>query len=196
MSDNRYQRSTAQRVLAAELREADYHFKEEDDEYAPNYLLLPSGGKANRVLIGGTLTSVEDRGQSGSSFWKARVNDGTGDFLVFAGQYQPDAANTLRDIANSGDKPPAFVLMYGKTKEFRPEDDEGEVIVNVRPEHVAVVDKQARNRWLHDSAEDTLERLESQEGEYVRQAEDRYGNRAQMLRDDVVAALEKVETSP
>lgn len=189
-----YQRNPAVRILAAELNKSDYHFKEEDDERAPNYLLLPSGGKANRVMIGGTLLSVEDTSSGGGNpFWKARVEDPTGDVMVFAGQYQPEAASVLQTIANSDDKPPAFVHVVGKTTEYRPEDDESEVIVNIRPETVSVVDEHQKSNWLRETAGRTIERLEQQEGEYVRQSEEQYGDRVQLLRDDVQEVLEDIE---
>lgn len=189
-----YQRNPAVRVLAAEINKADYHFQETDDDRAPNYLLLPSGGKANRVMMGGTVLSVEDTSSGdGSPFWKATIEDPTGQFMVFAGQYQPEAAQVLQMIANSDDKPPAFVHVVGKTKEYRPEDDEGEVIVNVRPEDIAIVDEQQKRNWLHETAEKTIERLEQDEGEYVRQSEDQYGDRVTLLKSDVQDVLESLE---
>lgn len=191
--DQQYVRESAMRVLASELEASDYHFKEEDSERAPNYLLLPSGARANRVMMGGTLMEVEDTSNDSSPFWKARINDGTGEFLAFAGQYEPEAASTLQSVAQADDKPPAFVLLTGKTREYRPEDDESEVIVNVRPERIALVDEEQRNIWLKETAEHTLKRLESDEGDYVRQSEDRYGNRTELLKEGVVTALENIE---
>lgn len=189
-----YQRNPAVRVLASEINKADYHFQETDDDRAPNFLLLPSGGKANRVMMGGTVLSVEDTSSGGGSpFWKATIEDPTGKFMVFAGQYQPEAASVLQMIANSDDKPPAFVHVVGKTKEYRPEDDEGEVIVNIRPEDIAIVDEQQKRNWLHETAEKTVERLEKTEGDYVRQSEERYGDRVTLLKSDVQDVLESLE---
>jgi len=131
--------------------------------------------------------------EDGTPFWKARVEDPTGEFMVFAGQYQPEAASVLQTIADAEDKPPAFVHVVGKTTEYRPEDDEGEVIVNVRPENVSVVSDEHKSSWMKETAGRTVERLEEQDGEYVRQAEDRYGNRVQLLRDDVQEVLEALE---
>lgn len=189
-----YQRNTAVRLLAGELNKSDYHFQETDDERAPKYLLLPSGGKANRVMMGGTILSVEDTSDEGDNpFWKARVEDSSGEFMMFAGKYQPDAAETLRKIHNSEDKPPAFVLVVGKTREYRPEGEEDEVIVNVRPESISVVDEQQKENWMYESARQTIDRLDDNDGEYVRKSEDRYGDRVGLLRDDVQAVLEKLE---
>lgn len=195
MSQEQYQRNPAVRVLASELQKADYHFQEEDQERAPKYLLLPSGGKANRVMMGGTLVGIEDASNDSSNnpFWKARINDGTGEFLAFAGQYQPEASAAMQELAKDDTIPPAYVNVVAKTKEYRPDDDEGEVIVNLRPEQVSVVSAQHRDNLLRETAERTIERLEQNEGEYVRQAEDRYGDRVDLLKDDVMDALEAIE---
>ena len=56
-------REVAQRVFAGEFNDASYTFKESDDDRAPVYLLLPSGERANRVFIVGTLTETEDVGE-------------------------------------------------------------------------------------------------------------------------------------
>lgn len=189
-----YQRNPAVRLLAAELNKSDYHFQETDEERAPNFLLLPSGGKANRVMMGGTLMEVENTsGDSSNPYWKARINDGTGEFLAFAGQYQPEAASVFQQIANDDSMPPAFALMVGKTREYRPEEEESEVIVNLQPNTVSIVDEEERDTWLRDTINSTISRLEQSEGEYVRRAEDRYGNRANLLKDDLLEALENLE---
>lgn len=191
-----FKRNPAIRLLAAELNEADYHFKETDEERAPNFLLLPSGGKANRVMVGGTLMELEDTqadDNDSNSYWKALINDGTGEFLTFAGQFQPEAASTFQKIANDDSMPPAFVLIVGKTREYRPEEDGSEVIINIRPERVSVVSEEQRNNWLREATEHTIERLEQNDGEYVRQSEERYGNRVKLLNDDVMSALESLE---
>lgn len=191
-----YERNQAVRLLSAELQKADYHFQEEDKERAPKYLLLPSGGKANRVMMGGTLMEVEDTSSDGNNpYWRARVNDGAGDFLAYAGQYEPDAASKFQQIANDDSMPPAFVLMVGKTSEYRPEDEENEVIVSLRPKKVSIVDQNQRNNWLRETVEHTIERLEETEGSDVRRAEEHYGSRTKLFRDDLLEVLEGLEGS-
>jgi|APHM01.1.fsa_nt_gi Uncharacterized protein conserved in archaea len=117
------------------------------------------------------------------------VEDGTGSFLVFAGQYSPEALDTMRSI-----EPPEYVLVYGKVNEFRPDDDESEVIVTVDPDTVSVVDKDERDLWVTQTAEQTIQRMESrQEGEYGQQATEQYGEVADNLRDNITSALEGIE---
>lgn len=192
MSEESYKRQPAKRVLGAELIGADYHFKEEDREQAPQFLLLPSGGKANKVLVGGTITMVEDVSNDGDPYWRATVNDGTAEYTAYAGQYADNAARKFQEVANSEDMPPVFALMYGSTREYRPEDDEGTVYINVRPQSVVFVDRERRDQWLMETVKQTLDRINNQDGEYVEQAEDRYGDRVELLKDDLMDSLENL----
>ena len=184
-------RKVARRVFASEFNDAGYTFKESDDERAPIYLLLPSGARANRVFVVGTLTEKEDIGED-SEYWRGRVVDPTGTFFVYAGQYQPDAAAMLRDL-----EPPAYVAIVGKPRTYEPEDsEEGDVLVSLRPESITVVDADTRDRWVVETAERTLDRIEAfdEEGnEYARMARERYGGRVETYRDRVIEALESLE---
>ena len=181
-------REVARRVLASEFNDASHTFKESDDERAPVYLLLPTGERANRVFVVGTLTETEDVGDD-SEYWRGRVVDPTGTFFVYAGQYQPEAAGTLRDL-----EPPAYVAVTGKPRTY--ETDDGTVNVSVRPEAITVVDAATRDRWVIEAADRTLDRIEAfdDEGnEYARMARERYGEDVSAYQEAVVSALESVE---
>jgi hypothetical protein len=184
-------RKVARRVFAGEFNDAGYTFKESDDERAPIYLLLPSGARANRVFVVGTLTEKEDIGED-SEYWRGRVVDPTGTFFVYAGQYQPDAAAMLRDL-----EPPAYVAIVGKPRTYEPEDsEEGDVLVSLRPESITVVDADTRDRWVVETAERTLDRIEAfdDEGnEYARMARERYDRPVGSYRDRAIEALESLE---
>jgi len=181
-------REVARRVFAREFNDASYTFKESEEERAPVYLLLPTGERANRVFVVGTLTETEDVGDD-SEYWRGRVVDPTGTFFVYAGQYQPEAAGVLRDLT-----PPAYVAVAGKPRTY--ETDEGGVNVSVRPESITVVEESTRDRWVAETAERTVERMERfDEGtnEYARMAEEQYGVGATDYREMVVEALEASE---
>ena len=184
-------RKVARRVFASEFNDAGYTFKESDDERAPIYLLLPTGERANRTFVVGTLTEKEDIGED-SEYWRGRVVDPTGTFFVYAGQYQPDAAAMLRDL-----EPPAYVAIVGKPRTYEPEDsEEGDVLVSLRPESITVVDADTRDRWVVETAERTLDRIEAfdDEGnEYATMARERYGGRVETYRDRVIEALETLD---
>ncbi|MFC6938418.1 RPA family protein [Salinirubellus sp. GCM10025818] len=184
-------RKVARRVFASEFNDAGYTFKESDDERAPIYLLLPTGARANRTFVVGTLTEKEDIGED-SEYWRGRVVDPTGTFFVYAGQYQPDAAAMLRDL-----EPPAYVAIVGKPRTYEPDDaEEGEVLVSLRPESITVVDADTRDRWVVETAERTLDRIEAfddEANEYAAMARERYDLPVETYRDRAVEALESLE---
>jgi RPA family protein len=181
-------REVAQRVFAREFNDGSETFKESDEERAPVYLLLPTGERANRIFFVGTLTETEDVG-SDSEYWQGRVVDPTGTFYVYAGQYQPEAASALREL-----EPPEYVAVAGKPRTF--ETDDGETNVAVRPESITVVDDAARDRWVVEAAERTIERIgafEDDTNEYARMATERYDLPVENYRRAAVSALESLE---
>ena len=183
-------REVARRVFADEFNDARYTFKESDDERAPVYVLLPTGERANRVFIVGTLTETEDVGED-SEYWQGRVVDPNGGtFYMYAGQYQPDAASVLRDA-----EPPAYVSVVGKPRTY--ETDDGEVNVSVRPESITEVTEATRDRWVVETAERTIERIgrfEDETNEYGRMAREEYDLPVENYRRTAVEAIESLET--
>jgi RPA family protein len=183
-------REVARRLFAREFNDATYTFKESDDELAPNYTLLPTGERANRVFFVGTLTETEDVG-SDSEYWQGRVVDPTGTFYVYAGQYQPEAASTLRQI-----EPPTYAAVVGKPRGY--ETDDGTMNVAVRPESVNQVDEPARDRWVVETADQTIERLEAFDDEtndYAQMAREEYGGSISPYREEAITALESLDES-
>ena len=148
-----FAREVARRVFASELRDSNYTFREDDSDYAPLYLITPTGARCNRVLLVGTLTEKDNLGDD-VEYWRGRVADPTGSIFVYAGQYQPDAAQAL-----SATEPPAFVAVVGKPSVYETED--GKRLISVRAESVQKVDAETRDRWLLESAARTLDRIEA-----------------------------------
>ncbi|SHH14336.1 RPA family protein [Halobaculum gomorrense] len=188
MSQSVPSREVARRVFAAEYNDASYTFKESDDERAPLYLLLPTGERANRVFVVGTLTEKEDVGED-SEYWRGRIVDPTGTFFTYAGQYQPEAASALREL-----EPPAYVAVVGKPRTY--ETDDGSVNVSVRPESITTVGAATRDRWVAETAARTLDRIEAfdDEGnEYARMAREQYDLPVEEYRDAAVAALQSLD---
>jgi RPA family protein len=189
-SDGSSGREVARRLFAREFNDATYTFKESDDELAPNYTLLPTGERVNRLFVAGTLTETEDVG-SDSEYWQGRVVDPTGTFYVYAGQYQPEAASTLRQIET-----PTYVTVVGKPRSY--ETDDGNTNVAVRPESISRVDEPTRDRWVIETAEQTIARLEAFDEEindYAQMARDEYGEVLSPYRDAAIAALESLDTT-
>ena len=165
-------REVAKRVFAREFNDATHTFSESDEERAPNYVLLPTGAKANRVFVVGTITETQDVG-SDSEYWQARVVDPTGTFFAYAGQYQPEAANVLRSL-----EPPAYVAIVAKARTYETED--GGRNVSVQPEAITEVDGDVRDHWVVETAERSIDRLEAFDAD-----EDLYAGRAADEYDEV-----------
>jgi len=143
-------REVAWRVFAAEFDDADFEHSESDEERAPNYVITPTGARVNRLFAVGVLTQVE---QVSDDVLRARIVDPTGAFVVYAGQYQPDEMAFLE-----GAEPPMFVAVTGKARTFQPEDSD-RVFTSVRPESINAVDADTRDRWVVQTAEQTLARV-------------------------------------
>jgi RPA family protein len=190
-------REVARRVFAREFNDAGYTFKESDDDRAPVYVLLPTGERANRIFVVGTLTETEDVGED-SEYWQGRVVDPNGDtFFMYAGQYQPDAASMLREL-----EPPAYVAVVGKPRTY--ETDDGEVNVSIRPESITTVSEGTRDRWVVETAERTIDRVQrftaadgddAAVNEYVEMAREQYDLPVENYRRAAVEALESLETA-
>jgi len=143
-------REIAYRLFAAEYDDASLSYAESDEERAPNYVISPTGARLNRVFVVGTLTEITS---VNDEMVRARVVDPTGAFVVYAGQYQPDELAFLEQAS-----PPAFVAVTGKARTFQP-DDSDQVYTSIRPESIAAVDADTRDRWVVSAAERTIERV-------------------------------------
>lgn len=148
-----FSREVAKRVFAEELKSSNYSFRDgqEQNQYAPSYLLTPTGAKCNRVFVVGTLTDKDDIGGD-TEYWRGRVVDPTGSILIYAGQYQPEAAQILASM-----DAPSFVAVVGKPNLYQ--TDDGNIIISLRAESIQKVDEATRNQWIMDTARRTLDRL-------------------------------------
>lgn len=152
-------REVAKRVFAKEFeacRELDKSERpayETADSKSPNLLISPLGLILNRVFVVGVLTELDSIGTQ-NEMWKARIVDPTGAFTVYAGQFQPDASIFFSTV-----QVPAFIALTGKARVYEPEP--GSVFISIRAEEANVVDEEIRNRWVVDTAEQTVDRLEA-----------------------------------
>lgn len=150
-ADDRVSREVAHRVFATEFEDATFEYQESDEDRAPKYVVTPGGARINRLFVVGVLTAVEPVGED--DVLRARVVDPTGAFVVYAGQYQPEALAALEDADT-----PSFVAVTGKANTFTPEDSDL-TYTSIRPESVATVDAETRDRWVVSTAEKTLARV-------------------------------------
>lgn len=146
-------REVSRRVFAQEFNESDLSYRKGDDKYSPNYVLTPTGAEVNRLFVVGVLTEKEDIGVE-VEYWRGRVADPTGVFSIYAGQYQPEAMHSLAEI-----EPPAFIAVVGKVSTYTVEG--GDTRTSIRPEFISEVDEDVRNRWVLETAVQTLDRLDA-----------------------------------
>ncbi|MDR0767215.1 MAG: DNA-binding protein [Methanosarcinales archaeon] len=164
-----YFREIAVRMFAKELKDSDLVYREEEEQYAPQYVLTPTGAKANRVLISGVLTEVENIGTS-SEYYRARIADPTGIFTIYAGQYQSEAARFLSEAET-----PSFVTIVGKVTSFT--TDDGNTMLSIRPEYIQKADEKDRSIWTAETAEKTYERIIAAEAQAeAAESEEKGGN--------------------
>jgi RPA family protein len=173
-------RELAHRVFAAEYDDATHSHTEGEEERAPTYVVTPSGAKANRLFFVGVLTELE---RVNDEMVRARVVDPTGAFVVYAGQYQPEARAAFERADT-----PSFLAVAGKARTFQPEDGD-RIYSSVRPESVNAVDADTRDRWVVQAAERTLGRVAAT-ARRLRDGGDRTGT------DGVSLALGAYDTSP
>jgi len=152
-----FQRETAIRLFAQELRESSHTIKEDDDQYTPTYLITPTGAKCNRVFVVGVLTEKDDIGQE-AEYWRARVTDPTGAFIVYAGQYQQEAARALVDA-----EVPSIVSVVGKPNVYETQD--GTTVTSIRAENISVVDETTRDLWVAETVRQTITRIKERDGD-------------------------------
>lgn len=146
----RFQRAPIHKMFAAELRDTTIELqKNSDDLYEKQYFLLPSGVAVSKVMVVGTVVEKEDVGDQ-QPFWRIRVADATGAIMVYAGQYQPEAAQMI-----AGLEIPCFVAVVGKPSIYRPE---GSPVVSIRPESIVIVDEQTRSSFIVDAARQLITR--------------------------------------
>ena len=152
-------REPALPVLAQELSRA-HETHVEDREYSPTYLISEMGSKLSRVLIGGILTDVENRGSETDPFYMARMVDPHGDtYYLRAGQYNPEGAAALSKIET-----PTHVISVGRVRAYSP-DDSDSVYVSVQPENVRAVSEQEVSVWAIKACESLMRRLKGDDAE-------------------------------
>lgn len=195
-NEERPPRQFAPRVFARELNDAVYRFKESEDQMAPKFSLLPTGGKANRVFHVGQFIE-SDRVGPDDDIRRARIIDNSGDpegetaetLFAYAGQYQQEAADAIDRI-----DAPAYVAMVGKMDTY--ETDEGDIRLSIRPEYITEVTREQRDYWVLETAEATLDRIETfqdnPDDPYVKFAQQQYTDDVEPYRQGVLNALNEV----
>ena len=149
-----FRREVAKRMFIKELAAISLSYKKDEGDQAPTYYLSPTGCEANRVLLVGVITDVDDIGTE-KPYYRARITDSTGEIYVYAGEYNPEAAGVLADM-----EIPEYVAIIGKVNIYTPEDGD-ESIISLRAERIAIVDEHTKDLWEQETAKQTDARIES-----------------------------------
>jgi len=190
MADKSFEREASKRLFAEEFRATKFSRKFSDEEKAPTFVITPTGAVANRMLISGVMTRKEKKDQKGGGgvFYRAAINDNTGNFFVSATSYQPDALSEMAKI-----QAPSFVTIIGKPNLYETPDKT--MLASVRVEDIIVVDKETREEWIIDTAESTLKRIALMEAgtdKAYNEAKQMYGTDTKVFRLTVKKALESI----
>jgi RPA family protein len=147
--ENRYKREVAVRCFSDEIADSVV-IPKEDEEYAAQYVRIPSGALVNRVFFCGVLTEKEDVGTD-SEFWKLTIADPKGSVKAFIGQYQEIALAAMADI-----EPPCYVSVVAKVKS----NEHNEVVYfNLAPESINVIEESTYNHWADETESQTADRM-------------------------------------
>lgn len=170
------QREPARRLFSVEFNVSDMALpRDPNDQYAPAYVLSPTGCTINRVLVCGVLLEVCPVGDG--SLVRAMVSDPVGSFVVMAGEYQQDAYQALKSLSC-----PCRVAVVGKPHIYNRDDG---VEVSIRAESVNVIEECDVRQWNRETYDQTKERLEH----VPEQAVQHYDESTRVLISD---ALEKI----
>jgi len=158
---------------------------QEGDPGSPAWVVTPGGAWCRSVYLCGALTEVNEAGDS----LQCRLADPTGAFDIWAGGRGP-AADQIRKIPV-----PSFIGLTG-TVQLR---KNSEWTVSVRLESVWEIDKAARNRWVVETADMMLGRLEQLlaqiEGTSADAKSARAINHYHLNRDEIRKKVALVETA-
>ena len=173
MADN-FKRESAIRAFTQELRQITEKKRADEGEYTPTFYPLPTGIDANRVLIMGVLIETEDIGTD-APYMRGRITDPTGSIMLYAGEYQPEAAQFLEEAET-----PCYIAVVGKPKIYTPES--GVTMASLNPESITEVESTQVDMWVQETVRATLYRLDEMEDSPEKSA----------YKDMCAAALEKL----
>ena len=181
-------RQPTKRMVPTEFTNANHIIQPGDGDQDPKFLITPAGAGANRVMLTGVVTDIEDVG-SDQAYLRMRCTDVAGNaFLTYAGQYQPDARNDIREL-----EAPETVQVIGKPNTL--ETDDGGVLTSIRPEVVNVISQSEFLALCAENAQHTIKRLTGEQGHefFHAEADDLYGDEFdEEVYEAAVETLERV----
>jgi len=191
--DSYNRRSEAKRAFVAEILQTKHTEKEGSGQFDPVKAFLPSGVKTSRVVVVGTVTDVDT---INDNIYKLRLTDTSEAMTISVGEWSDQPFQKAMSL-----EAPVRVCVVGKVRTDESDDeDDDTVYTNLNPEALAVVDRPTQQRWLMETAEATLDRLEAEPDPEVEETlEGVYGTRddyedvRDTVQEGVVDALEQLD---
>jgi RPA family protein len=146
-----FHREVCHRIFVDELKRSTKYERDPKVDKSPGFLVTELEAKVNRCLLVGLLVEVDNVGKD-EPYYRGRIIDPTGNILIYAGHYAPEASLALEKMPI-----PSTVLVIGKTAIYKPEDG-GTPIVSIRAESVVQTDEDTRRRWVLETGKSLLAR--------------------------------------
>lgn len=151
-------RQPAIRLLAQEFGESSLSEKG-PGEFDPAFVITKLGARVNRLLVAGLLERLEPRETSSGTMWQGQLRDASGTHYFSVGHFDNDTVQaqveTLASLHESGD--PLLLMMVAKGRCYTTE--EGAVYTSMRPEEIAIIDRQRYATWLVQASQETMKRV-------------------------------------
>lgn len=164
-----FKRAGVTKIPIAELIKTTHALPKGEEQYEAQTYLSPTGRTIAKVMICGTVVEREGVGID-SSMWRVRISDPSGTVQVYAGMYQPEAAQIIAHL-----EIPCFVAVVGKLHIYEPED--GSRIVSIRPDSVTVIDGKTRDDFILDAALCLIRSVRKTSDETMKRVADIYGEK-------------------
>jgi RPA family protein len=137
----------AARVFAGEFSQSTLLVPAEEPG-SPGWVVTPGGAWCRQMYLAGALTEIGETGD----LLHCRIADPTGAFAIVTGSRNAVLAGALRKIPV-----PSFVGVMGQVRMYQ---QQGSVHLSVRPDHIQIIDRAARDNIMLATAEYSLRRLE------------------------------------
>ena len=164
-----FKRSSVTKMLVAELIRTIHALPKSEDQYEAQTYLSPTGRTVAKVMICGTAIEKEDVGKD-NSLWRLRISDPSGTVQIYAGMYQPEAAQVIARL-----DVPCFVTVVGKINIYKPE--EGSHIVSIRPDSVTIIDGDGRDNFILDASLSLIISVRKTDDETMKRVAGIYGEK-------------------
>jgi RPA family protein len=155
----RNRRQSAFRVFAREFYESNLPDGGQG-EYDPRFLVTKLGARINRMMVAGLIERMERRETERGTMYRGAVRDPTGLHMWSVGSFRPELHGAMEEILTRFDAGDRFLMIcVGKASHY--ENDEGGIFCSMQMEDYAIVDRDVYARWLVETADHTMRRIDA-----------------------------------